>query len=45
MAADFVSAIINNSTPISNYQSGLDVIKILEASQKSIKNNGKEIII
>jgi predicted dehydrogenase len=45
MAADFVSAIINNSTPISNYQSGLDVIKILEASQKSIKNKGKEIII
>jgi hypothetical protein len=31
--------------PISNYQSGLDVIKILEASQKSIKNKGKEIII
>ena len=45
MAADFVSAIINNTTPISNYQSGLDVIKILEASQQSIKNNGKEIII
>ena len=45
MAADFVSAIINNTTPISDFQSGLDVIKILEASQQSIKNNGKEIII
>ena len=45
MAADFISAIINNTTPISNYQSGLSVIKILEASQKSIKNQGKEIII
>ncbi len=45
MATDFISAIINNSMPISNYQSGLDVIKILEASQKSIKNKGKEIII
>lgn len=45
MAADFVSAIINNTTPISNFQSGLDVIKILEASQQSIKNKGKEIII
>ena len=45
MAADFVSAIINNTTPISNYQSGLDVISILEASQKSIKNQGREIII
>jgi predicted dehydrogenase len=45
MAADFVSAIVNNTTPISNFQSGLDVIKILEASQKSIKNQGKEVII
>lgn len=45
MAADFVSAIINNTTPISNYQSGLEVIKILEASQQSIKNQGKEIKI
>ncbi len=45
MATDFVSAIINNTIPISNYQSGLDVVKILEAAQKSIKNKGKEIII
>jgi predicted dehydrogenase len=45
MAADFISAIINNTTPISNFQSGLDVISILEASQKSIKNQGKEIVI
>jgi predicted dehydrogenase len=45
MAADFVSAIINNTIPISNFQSGLEVIKILDASQKSIKNNGKEVII
>lgn len=45
MAADFVSAIINNTTPISDFQSGLDVIKILEASQQSIKNKVKEIII
>jgi predicted dehydrogenase len=39
MAADFISAINNNTTPISDFQSGLDVIKILEASQKSIKSN------
>ena len=45
MAADFITAILTNTTPVSGYQSGLDVIKILEASQKSIKNNGKEIII
>lgn len=45
MAADFVNAIIYNTTPISNYQSGLDVIRILEASQISIKNQGKEVKI
>ena len=35
MAADFISSIVKNTMPISN----------LEASQKSIKNKGKEIII
>ncbi len=45
MATDFISAIINNTTPISSFQSGLDVVKILEAAQTSIKNKGKEIII
>lgn len=45
MAADFIAAILNDTTPVSDYRSGLDVIKILEASQKSIKNKGKEIII
>ena len=45
MAVDFINAIINQTTPISNYQSGLDVIKILEASQLSIKNQGKEVKI
>lgn len=45
MAVDFISAIINGTEPISNYQMGLDVVKILEASQKSIKSNGKKIVI
>ena len=45
MADDFISAITNNTTPISNFQSGLDVVRILEAAQKSIKNKGKEVII
>ncbi len=45
MAADFISAITQHTTPISNYQSGLEVIRILEAAQESIKNKGKEIII
>ena len=45
MADDFVNSILNKREPVSNSQLGLEVIKILEASQKSIKNNGKEIIL
>ena len=39
------NAILNDSTPISNYEIGLQVVKILEASQQSIKNNGAEIFL
>jgi predicted dehydrogenase len=42
VAADFVHSILNNSDPVSNWKSGLDVVKVLEASQISIKENGKE---
>jgi predicted dehydrogenase len=45
MAADFISAILNKTTPVSDYNSGLEVIRILEASQVSIKNKGQEVII
>jgi len=45
MAEDFAQSILNNRTPVSNYNSGLSVIKILEASSTSIKNHGKEVII
>jgi predicted dehydrogenase len=45
MASDFINSIKNNSKPISDFESGLNVIKILEASQLSIKQNGKEIIL
>ncbi|WEK19667.1 MAG: Gfo/Idh/MocA family oxidoreductase [Candidatus Pedobacter colombiensis] len=45
MALDFVAAIEKNGTPISNFNIGLDVVKILEASDKSLKNGGKEILI
>ncbi len=45
MASDFVNSILNKTKPVSDFESGLSVIKILEASQKSIKNNGKEIIL
>jgi predicted dehydrogenase len=45
MAADFVSSVTNGSRPLSDYKVGLDVLKILEASQLSIKNKGKEVLI
>lgn len=43
MASDFVSAIAKGTEPIANSQMGLDVVKILEAAQLSIKQQGKEI--
>jgi predicted dehydrogenase len=45
MSRDFVSAIKHGSKPVSDCYSGLEVIKILEASQVSIKDKGKEVII
>jgi len=43
MAKDFVNSILQGTIPLSNYESGINVVKILEASQKSIENNGIEI--
>lgn len=45
VANDFISSIKEGKLPISNAMCGLKVVKILEAAQQSIKNNGKEIII
>jgi predicted dehydrogenase len=45
MAADFISAIEKGTQPISGWKVGLEVVKVLEAAQESIKNNGKEINI
>lgn len=45
MAKDFVSAILNGTTPIASWKSGLNTVKILEAAQKSIKNKGVEVLI
>jgi len=42
MAEDFVYCASNKSKPISNSHLSLEVVKILEASQNSIKNKGKE---
>jgi predicted dehydrogenase len=45
MADDFVTSIMKKKEPVSNAGIGLEVIKILEASQKSIKNKGQEIVL
>ena len=45
VAYDFIDSIIHSKEPLSNAELGLDVVKVLEASQKSIKNKGKEIMI
>ncbi len=43
MANDFINAIITDSKPLVDGQAGVDVVRILEAAQLSIQNNGKEI--
>ncbi len=45
MASDFISCIQQNKKPVSSYDIGMNVVKILEASNKSIKNNGCEVLI
>ena len=43
MAADFVNAILTNQKPLVDGQKGLEVVRVLEAAEASIKQNGKEI--
>jgi predicted dehydrogenase len=43
MANDFVNTIKTDSKPVSSSKIGIDVVRILEASQRSIKESGKEI--
>lgn len=45
MATDFVTCIEGNKQPRSNSLLGLDVVRILEASDKSIKNQGREVVL
>jgi predicted dehydrogenase len=45
VASDFINSIINITVPLSNGILGQSVVKVLEASQKSLKANGKEIMI
>jgi predicted dehydrogenase len=43
MALDFVNAIIGNIKPLVDGQAGLEVVKILDAAQRSINLKGAEI--
>lgn len=45
LVSDFVSTIRTNRKPISSNEISLMIVKILESSEKSIKNNGKIIKI
>jgi predicted dehydrogenase len=45
MAANFIDSIIENTKPLVDGLAGLEVVKILEAAQKSINNNGKLVNI
>lgn len=43
VAEDFLSSILYKTIPIADCISGINVIKVLEASQESIKNQGKKV--
>lgn len=45
VAKDFIGSIINKTIPLANAKLGMQVVRILEASQESIKNKGKEVKI
>ncbi|HZI54750.1 MAG TPA: Gfo/Idh/MocA family oxidoreductase [Chitinophagaceae bacterium] len=45
VANDFIQSIIQKKKPLANAELGMQVVKILEASQQSIKNQGKEVKI
>jgi predicted dehydrogenase len=45
VAEDFIQSVIQKKEPLANAVLGRKVVKILEASQASIKNQGKEIKI
>jgi predicted dehydrogenase len=45
VASDFINSILDNKMPRSSSHIGLDIVKMLEASEQSIKNNGVEVKI
>ncbi|MFA7361197.1 MAG: Gfo/Idh/MocA family oxidoreductase [Candidatus Kapaibacterium sp.] len=43
--SEFINSILENRIPLTNAYDGLEVVKILEAANKSIKNKGKLIAL
>ena len=44
-ALNFIDCITNNKTPISDHNSGIEVVRTLEAIERSIRSNGREVIL
>jgi predicted dehydrogenase len=42
---NFIQSIIEGTEPVASGKSGLDVVRVLEAAQKSLKNNGAQVKI
>lgn len=45
MAKDFIACIHEKKEPLSNSKVGLDVVRLLEASNKSLKLQGQEVVL
>lgn len=45
MATDFIRSIKEGTTPVSDSNTGLQVVKVLQAAQVSIKEKGREIVL
>ena len=45
MCSHFINCIKTKQTPMSDGISGLNVVKVLEAAEKSLRDNGKEIVV
>ena len=45
MCRHFIDCIKTGKKPISDGNSGLKVIKVIESLQESLRNHGKEVII
>ena len=43
MASHFIDCIKSNKKPLTDGLSGLRVVKVLEAMQESLKNDGKKV--